>query len=253
MVEGDPGASSGIGRAVALGLARRGSRVALLARRHGELDTVAAEIHARGGRALAVVCDVTDSDAVHGAVTTVEGQLGPIDILVTCAGHHAWRPFEATGEVEHRRMMAVNYWGTFHCIRAVLPRMRERRRGHIVTVAAGSGRLPLAITGGFSASKAAVGALSESLRRELRGSGVAVSCLFPASVRTDFWNPDKVDLSRLPPVVRWSPKLSAAAVARQVCWTVRIGFAQRTFPVFLALTVRLDALWPRQLATGDQP
>lgn len=239
------GASSGIGRAVASALARRGSRVALLARRREELNAAVGEIVAAGGRALAVPCDVTDAAAVGRAVALVGEELGPPDILVNCAGHHVWRPFAATAEADQRRMMEVNYWGTFNCTRAVLPLMRRRGRGAIVHVAAGSARLPLAITSGFSASKAAVGALSESLRRELRGSGIAVSCVFPASVRTGFWDAGRVDLGRLPPVIRWAPKLSPAAVARQVVWTLHMGFAQRTFPIFLALAVRLDAFWPR--------
>ncbi len=239
------GASAGIGRAVAIDLAGRGGRVALVARRKEALEEVASEIAARGGAALVAAGDVTDPRRLREIVARIERELGAVDVLVCCAGEHVWRPFEGIGEDEHRRMMDVNYWGTFHCIRAVLPGMRRRGRGAIVSVAAGSGKLPLGITSGYSASKAAVGALSESLRRELQGSGVAVSCLFPASVRTGFWDPAKVALDRLPPVVRWSPKLSPSAVARQVAWTIRCGFAQRTFPVFLGLSVRLDALWPR--------
>jgi 3-oxoacyl-[acyl-carrier protein] reductase len=239
------GASTGIGQAIALALARRGAHVAVLGRRRADLEGTASEARTHGVQAIAILCDVGNREEVRAAVARVEEELGPVDLLVNCAGYHVWRPFADTSEHDHQQMMNVNYWGAFHTIRAVLPGMRQRQRGAIVNIAAGSAKLVLPITSGFSASKAALAALSESLRRELRGSGVAVSCLFPASVRTGFWDRDRVDTARLPPVVRWAPKLSAASVARQVCWTVRCGFAQRTLPFFLAFSVRLDALWPR--------
>ncbi len=142
-------------------------------------------------------------------------------------------------------MMEINYWGTFHWIRALLPGMRERRKGSIVNVAAGSGKFALPVTSGFSASKFAVAGLSEALRRELFGSGVAVSSVFPGSVRTDFWNDDNIDVAAVPALVRFSPKLSARAVARHLVLVVRLGLAERTLPLFVGLTARLNALWVR--------
>lgn len=239
------GASSGIGRSVAIALARRGAAVALVARRRKELDAVADEIRSRGGRAEAFPCDVSDPAAVARAAGEARRVLGPIEILVNSAGLGVWRPFAATTDAEHRAMMAVNYWGTFQWIRALLPEMRERRRGAIVNVVAGSGKFALSITSGYSASKFAVAGLSESLRRELLGSGVTVGAVFPGSVRTSFWNDASIDRAELPPLVRFSPKLSPAAVARQVVWMVRLGLAERTLPVFVAFTARLDALWTR--------
>jgi short-subunit dehydrogenase len=239
------GASSGIGRSVAVALARRGAAVALVARRREELEAVAGEIRSRGGRAEAFPCDVSDPAAVALTAVEVRRQLGPIEILVNSAGLAVWRPFAAISDPEHRAMMAVNYWGTFQWIRAVLPEMRERRRGSIVNVAAGSGKFALSITSGYSASKFAVAGLSESLRRELFGSGVTVGAVFPGSVSTPFWSAANIDRSELPPLVRFSPKLSPAAVARQVVWMVRLGLAERTLPLFVAFTARLNALWAR--------
>jgi short-subunit dehydrogenase len=239
------GASSGVGRAVAIALAQRGAAVALVARRRAELEQVASEIRSRGGRAEVLECDVSDSAAVARAAAEARQRLGPIDILVNSAGLGIWRPFAATSDADHRAMMAVNYWGTFQWIRALLPEMRERRRGAIVNVAAGSGKFALSITSGYSASKFAVAGLSESLRRELLGSGVTVGAVFPGSVKTAFWNDANIDRAELPPLVRFSPKLSPAAVARQVVWMVRLGLAERTLPLFVAFTARLNALWAR--------
>ncbi len=219
--------------------------MALIARRRRVLESIASELAGHGVQVLAVPCDVTQKEQVRDAVARVQKELGPIGILVNCAGYGIWRPFSEISTLDHERMMAVNYWGTFHFIQAVLTGMSDRGHGHVVNISAGSGKLSLPITSGYSASKAAVGALSESLRRELQGSGVAVSCLFPASVRTEFWDSGRVAVDRIPPVVRWSPKLSTRAVARKVLWVIRLGFAQRTFPIFLAVTVRLNALWPR--------
>ena len=239
------GASSGVGRAVALALARQGAAVALVARRGQELEKVAKEIGQLGGRAVVLQCDVADPEAVERTAEEARRALGRIDILINAAGLAIWRPFAAITDEEHRAMMAVNYWGTFHWIRAVLPAMRESRRGAIVNLVAGSGKFALAVTSGFSASKFAVAGLGEALRRELLGSGVTVSSIFPGSVRTAFWDERNIDFAELPPLVRFSPKLSPAAVARQVIWATRLGLAERTLPVFVAFTARLNALWTR--------
>ncbi len=239
------GASRGIGREVALALARRGAAVALVARGREALEGVASEARLLGARVAVVPCDVTDGAAVARAATEAEAQLGAVDLLVNAAGLGIWRHFAAIRDHEHREMMAVNYWGTYHWIRALLPEMRRRGRGSIVNVVAGSGKFALSVTSGYSASKFAVAGLTESLRRELRGSGVVVSGVFPGSVHTEFWNDANIDRRALPPLVRFAPKLSPRAVARSVVWVVRLGLAERTLPVFVALTARLNSLWPR--------
>jgi NAD(P)-dependent dehydrogenase (short-subunit alcohol dehydrogenase family) len=237
------GASSGIGRAVALALAKRGARVALVARDAARLQRVAAEVEAAGGTAAVVPCDVSSPSEVEQAFGEVEQRLGgPPDILVNAAGCAVWRPFLETTVEEHRRMMETNYWGTFHTLRAAVPAMRRRRRGAVVNIASGSARFPLAVTGGYSASKGAVAALSESLRRELAGSGISVSCLYPGSVRTPFWNDAAIATRLLPPIVRFAPKLTPEAAARQVCLALRLGLAERTFPLFVGLLARANAL-----------
>jgi short-subunit dehydrogenase len=239
------GASSGSGRAIAGALAKAGADVALVARRGELLAEVAASLAPFGRRVLAVSCDVAEPAAVEAAYSAIEAALGPPDILVNAAGCGVWRPFLQVPLAEHRRMMDVNYWGTFHWVRAVLPGMRARRRGSVVNLASGSAKFPLAVTSGYSASKLAVAGLSEALRRELLGSGVRVSTLFPGSVRTPFWDPAAIEERELPWIVRYAPKMSPAAVARQTLLAIRLGLAERTFPLFVGLLARLNALWVR--------
>lgn len=239
------GASSGIGRAVALDLAKRGAKVALVARRADVLRQVAEEARELGAEVLEVPCDVTDAVQVEEACAEIRRRIGQPDILVNAAGMAVWRRFTDISDGEHQEMMAVNYWGTFHWIRNLLPGMRAARRGRIVAIASGSGLFALPVTSGYSASKFAVVGLCEALRRELFGTGVGVSVVNPGSVKTPFWNERNIPARLLPPLVRYSPKLSPAAVARTVRSCIWIGFPIRTVPVFVNLLAKANGLWIR--------
>lgn len=239
------GASGGMGRAVARHLARHGADVALVARRLEPLEGVAAEVRQLGRRALVLPLDVSDADAVERAYQAVVRELRVPGILVNTAGFGVWKPFLDITEDEHRRMMEVMYWGAFHWTRAVLPGMRAAGRGHIVNVSAASGRVALPVTSGFSAAASALGAFSEALHRELLGSGVGVSSLFPGSVRSEFWNERDIPTAGIPALVRYAPRLSPDAVARNVCYCIWLRLPTRTLPVFVALLARINALWTR--------
>lgn len=239
------GASGGIGRAVAIRLARHGARVALVARRADRLNDVAVAISRMGRQAMVVPCDVSDPSAVASALHRIEVDLGPPDLLVNAAGFGVWKPFMDITETEHADMMSVMYWGAFHWIRAVLPGMRRRGKGHIVNISAGSGRFALPVTSGFSAAAFALTGMSEALHRELLGSAVGVSCLNPGSVRTEFWDPLRIPPATIPPLVRYAPKLSAEAVARNVVYCIWLRLPSRTLPIFVALLARLNSLWIR--------
>ena len=122
------GASSGIGAQLARDLARRGMRVALLARRADRLDELAAEVRRAGGEALPVPCDVADRGSVEGAVRAAVERFGRVDLLVNNAGYgrHVLFKDHDVGDIE--RMMRTNYLGTVWATKAVLPAMRPRRR-----------------------------------------------------------------------------------------------------------------------------
>ena len=179
------GGGRGIGRAMALALAKAGAAVAVVARSRDQLAETVGLIEDAGGRAIAVAADVTDRQAVEQMVRELEGQLGPVDLLVNNAGH----PGEvgATWEVdpdEWWRCIDVNLRGPFLCARAIVPGMIARRRGRIVTTASHTG---LGLWPGMSAyaiSKAAVIRLCETLAAETKEHGIRVFAIHPGGVET---------------------------------------------------------------------
>jgi 3-oxoacyl-[acyl-carrier protein] reductase len=175
------GASRGIGRAIAERLARDGFEVVVAARDRAELDEVAASIGAAGGRARALVLDVSDPQSVAAALTGVE-----LDVLVNNAGVGVLKPFMELSAAEWQRTIDVNVNALYHVTHAVLPAMIARRSGHICTIGSISGRG--AFVGGscYAATKAFVTSWSESLMLEVREHGVKVSVVMPGSVTTHF-------------------------------------------------------------------
>jgi hypothetical protein len=178
------GASSGIGRSLARRLAVRGEAVALLARRAELLRSLVTEIEAAGGRALALPCDVTDREAVLAAVREAEARLGPITRLVANAGGGEPTPVDAFDARHVEATLALNVVAVATCIEAVLPGMRARREGHIVAMGSLAALRGLPGAAAYSAAKAALANLTESLRIDLHGSGVDVTLLAPGFVRT---------------------------------------------------------------------
>jgi NAD(P)-dependent dehydrogenase (short-subunit alcohol dehydrogenase family) len=190
------GGGRGIGREIALGLARDGARVALLGRSRGPLDaTLAACMAAGAAKAVAVPADVTDRDAVRGAVATVERDLGPVDLLVANAGlreRGPARPWEADPD-DWWRVVETNLRGVLLLDRAVLPGMVERGRGRVLHVGSGMGQRPHPDWSGYAVSKAGVARLTDSLAAALDGTGVTVLEASPGLVRTEMtetmWGP----------------------------------------------------------------
>jgi len=177
------GASSGIGEALALGLALAGWTVAASARRGEHLAALAARSEA-AGRIHPLPVDVTDELAVRSAVATIEGRLGPIDAAVFNAGDYTPMPAREFDTALCRHLMEVNYLGVVHGIGAVLPRQLERRAGRILINASVAGYRGLPGAAPYGASKAALINLAESLRAELHGSGVTIRVINPGFVRT---------------------------------------------------------------------
>ncbi|MGH7617392.1 MAG: SDR family oxidoreductase [Gemmatimonadaceae bacterium] len=174
------GASRGIGRATALRLAAHYDVVAV-ARSRDELDSLATEIAARGGRCEPRVADLTDPHAVSAALDSVDAT-----VLVNNAGIGYLKPFLELTREEWRRTVDLNFNALFDVTRAVLPRMVARKSGHIVVIGSISGRS--AFVGGscYAATKHAVMAFSECLMLEVRDAGVKVSVVSPGSVATSF-------------------------------------------------------------------
>lgn len=178
------GASSGLGAAVAVRLGREGMRVALAARRAASLEQVAAQIQAAGGQALVLPTDVRDQRAVQRMVASVLGEWGQIDVLFNNAGLGCEAPVDQIDPDKLRNQVAVNVVGAIECAQAVLPAMRERNTGHIINVSSIAGLIPLPGWSTYSATKAAICAFSEAVRRELRGTQVRVTAFCPYWVET---------------------------------------------------------------------
>jgi 3-oxoacyl-[acyl-carrier protein] reductase len=179
------GAGRGIGRATALGFAQRGARVGLRGTTRKNLLDVQKEIKALGPATAVLPADVSDEGAVARAVAACEQQLGPVDVLVNNAGIYAEGPIERFDAVVFDRVLAVNLRGPFLMMRALLPGMRSRRRGHVVNVSSTAGRHGFAGGGPYCASKFGLVGLSESAMHESRMYDVRVSCVFPSTVATD--------------------------------------------------------------------
>jgi len=175
------GASRGIGRAIAERLARDGFEVVAAARHGAELDETVAAIAAAGGRARALVLDVSDPRAVAAALTGSE-----FDVLVNNAGIGILKPFMELTAADWQRTLDVNVNALYHVTRAVLPGMIARGSGHVCTIGSISARSAYVGGAAYSGTKAFVTAWAESLMLEVRGRGVKVSVVAPGGVATEF-------------------------------------------------------------------
>lgn len=178
------GASSGIGRSLARRLARHGDAMALIARRREPLETLADEIEQAGGRAMALPCDVTDLGQVRAAVARIESEWGPVSRLVANAGGGEPTRAERFHADEVDAVVRLNLIGVANCVEAVLPGMLASGEGHLVAMGSLAGRRGLPGAAAYSAAKAGLANLMESLRIDLRGHGIAVTLLEPGFVRT---------------------------------------------------------------------
>jgi NAD(P)-dependent dehydrogenase (short-subunit alcohol dehydrogenase family) len=180
------GASSGLGRHFALTLAGAGARVAVAARRIAELEALAGEIAASGGTAVPVSIDVLDPASVAQAVAAAEAGLGPLGILVNNAGIAATRGFLAQEEAEWRRVLATNLDGAWRVAQAVASRMAANGRGGaIVNIVSVLGLRPASHVAAYSAAKAGLISLTQSMAIELARHKIRVNALAPGYVETD--------------------------------------------------------------------
>lgn len=179
------GASSGIGAAVAGALSAGGAHVALAARREGVLFEVQESLPEGDQKSIIVPTDVTEAEQVRSLVRRAENDLGPVDILVNCAGVMYYTLMKNAREEEWTRTVEVNCKGALNCVGAVLPGMLQRGRGHIVTISSDAGRKVFPGLAVYSASKFFVEALSQGLRLETAGTGLKVTTVQPGNVATD--------------------------------------------------------------------
>ena len=193
------GASSGIGRAIALELSKRGAVVVGMARRQELLEELASELQRRSATSSTAVCDVGDADAYRAALADVRQRHGRIDILVNNAGVDLMLYVPGGDESTVREVFAVNFFSTVAGTLDVLPEMVERGSGIIVNTSSDTARAPEPGQGAYSASKAAISAFSESVAHEVAERGVHVHILYPGWVPTAMGLPDEGEDGSLPP------------------------------------------------------
>ncbi len=179
------GAGKGIGKAIALALAKEGVNVILIARTQDEIDSVAAKVRSLRVKALAIAADVADINSVNAAVEKALAEFGTIDILINNAGIAAFGKFLELEPKDWERIIQVNLMGTYYVTRAVLPNMIERQTGDIINISSTAGLSGNALTSAYSASKFAVLGLTDSLMQEVRKHNIRVTALTPSTVATD--------------------------------------------------------------------
>ncbi|MEH6851101.1 3-oxoacyl-[acyl-carrier protein] reductase [Bacillus sp. 491mf] len=194
------GAGRGIGRAVAIALAKEGVNVGLLARSEENLKAVAKEVEAEGVKAVTATADVSSYEEVSEAIETLKNGLGSIDILINNAGISKFGNFLELDVAEWEKIIQVNLMGVYYVTRAALPGMIEQQSGDIINISSTAGQKGAPVTSAYSASKFGVLGLTESLAMEVRKHNIRVTALTPSTVATDMavelgltdGNPDKV-------------------------------------------------------------
>jgi NAD(P)-dependent dehydrogenase (short-subunit alcohol dehydrogenase family) len=241
---------------LARGFAAAGANVAVCARDHRELERARADLAARGARAFAFPCDVTDRTQVKELVEVVTRHFGRVDVLVNNAGVIQVGPLELMTLEDFEQAMAVHFWGPLYTTLAVLPQMRARRDGRIVNVSSIGGRVAVPHLVPYSASKFALAGLSDGLRAELAKDNIAVTTVIPGLMRTGsprnatFKGRHRDEyawfaISDALPVT----SIQAERAARQIVASCRRGRAELIISSQAVLAVKFRALFPE--ATAD--
>jgi NAD(P)-dependent dehydrogenase (short-subunit alcohol dehydrogenase family) len=224
------GAASGIGRGLAVALARRGWAIAALDCREEGLVALAAELSAHSHPCAWAVADVTQHDALAAGVSRLEQTLGPIDLMIASAGIGIETSAAGLRAADVARVIDVNLTGVTNSIAAVLPGMLERRRGHLVALSSVASFRGLPRLLAYSASKAGVNAFMQGLRTELLPHGIHVTTICPGWIRTPMTAAlhDRLrDMLELEPAIEQmlhaiDRKLAFYAFPRATVWRLRV-------------------------------
>ncbi len=230
------GASSGIGRGLALALGQRGAHVVVAARRRERLDELVREIEAAGGSGEALPLDIADGDATYEAVRAVDARR-PIDFLVANAGIGGITPGKKLDWARVKAILETNLVGAAATIAGAVPGMVARGDGRVVAIASVAGFRGLPRFSAYSASKAGLITLCESLRIDLHGTGVSVTTVCPGYVQTELLTPGKSHPFVVSVDEAVATILAAADARDAVC----------TFPAPIVAGMRAAQLLPRSL------
>lgn len=237
------GASAGIGRAAALAFAKKGARLLLAARRRERLEEVAATARALGGEAIVAETDVADRKQVNSAVGTAVSSFGRLDILINNAGIGYYGLLEETPVEEIEALWAVNMMGTIYATQAAIPLMRKQGGGQIINVASVAGKRGTPGSSVYCATKFAMVGMSDALRVELRGSGIAVSVICPIGTATEFRQASAARSNRDHPAI--GPIQTAEQVAKAIVRCARKPRPEVIVYPPARILVLINALSPR--------
>jgi short-subunit dehydrogenase len=226
------GASSGIGKGLALEIAARGARLGLVARRQNLLDEIVGAVK---GRAIAVAADVRDAEAMRAAAEEIRRELGPIDILIANAGIGTSSHISQLDPNHVANVISVNVVGAANSVAAVVPQMVERGKGQLVAISSLAAYRGLPKSAAYCASKAAMSAYFESVRIDLRGTGVGVTIIHPGFIKTPLTAGRGAKMPYLMELDDAIPKILSA---------IEKGKKSIAFPWQLATVVRAGMLMP---------
>ena len=182
------GTSAGIGRATAVRLARDGAAVAMCARRREMLEAAARDVDAAGGEALPIVADVTSVDDMERFVSAAVDRFGRLDVIVCNAGFGIAGTIDDISPDQMRKLVDINYMGTFYAARAALRVFRRQHHGHVVIISSIVGKRGVPYMGAYAATKFAQVGMAECLRAEVAGSPIHVSVVYPVSTESEFFD-----------------------------------------------------------------
>ena len=229
------GASRGIGEAIARAFAARGATLGLVARTREPLEGLAEQLP---GEHAAIEGDVADADSIAGAIS----EFGDVDVLVANAGITHYRPFAELPLEEAREMNDVNWLGTIHTVRAALPGMIERGRGHIVIVSSGGGVRGFPHAAVYNGTKAAQRGFAEALRHELHGTGVSVTTVYPGEIATSLHDHE---MDRMPEWYRLDRRAPAGPLGEQVVEAVEKDQRELFYPPLVRMLRVVNGISPR--------
>lgn len=239
------GASQGIGRDIALHLAKEGCIVAVLARTQSKLDEVVAQIEAAGGRASAHACDLSDAQKIPPVLTQIEERYGAIDILINNAGVGTFKPLEQMTAAEALAPVQLPFAAAIVAIHHVVPGMLKRGRGHIVNLTSPAGYFSLPYMLPYAAGRFAMSGLSFALYEEVAHRGIGVTLLCPAQVDTGYFDRNDADMGWYPRIQKLLPILKPERVGRETVRVIRKNKREHIFPFLLWFFVKFYMRMPR--------
>lgn len=214
------GGASGIGLATARTLHSKGAHVVLADINSPGLvqsiDLIRQQHTKAHGQILAITTDVTDESQVNELMQKTIATFGRIDLVVTSAGIGRGGTIDTFSASEMNLMMNINFMGTYHCVQAALPTMRQQQSGHFVFLSSVAGKFGVPLLSGYCASKWAVRGLSSALRAELHGTGIGITTVYPAWVDTPMVKQEENSLNMRDTVIMLTPDQVASEILEAV-------------------------------------